>query len=265
MYLAEEAWKLRLLRDPRDLKSNVVFKQGMGKIFAVDKYAKALTEICEKRNIQVDLGQDLKEIDPLNKKAVFVKSLPGEDKGKVVDVVNYNFLHFTPSMAPPKFIKESGLGNDAGFCLVDNKSLQHQKHKNVFSIGDSASLPVSKTASAIASQIKVLVDNLAEQVKADTNVSDFVPGSSQTSKLSEYDGYTACPLVTGRGKLIMAEFNGFTLQPNETFWFDQSKESSLMYTVKSDVLPHVYWNWMLKGEWDGPAGMRKYFNPKGKQ
>jgi hypothetical protein len=33
---------------------------------------------------------------------------------------------------------------------------------------------------------------------------------------AQYDGYTSCPVVTGRGKLIMAEFN-YAKEPVETF------------------------------------------------
>ena len=40
----------------------------------------------------------------------------------------------------------------------------------------------------------------------------------------QYDGYTSCPLVTGYGKLILAEFN-FNGEPLETFPFDQGKVS----------------------------------------
>ena len=38
----------------------------------------------------------------------------------------------------------------------------------------------------------------------------------------QYDGYTSCPLVTGHGKLILAEFD-FNGEPLETFPVDQSK------------------------------------------
>ena len=41
----------------------------------------------------------------------------------------------------------------------------------------------------------------------------------------QYDGYTSCPLVTGHGKLILAEFD-FNGEPLETFPVDQSKVSS---------------------------------------
>jgi uncharacterized protein len=57
---------------------------------------------------------------------------------------------------------------------------------------------------------------------------------------------SVCPLVTGYGKLVMAEFD-YDLKPQETFPFDQSKERLSMYLIKKHLLPQLYWNGMLRG------------------
>lgn len=41
------------------------------------------------------------------------------------------------------------LTNEAGFLDVDPKTLQHNKFKNIFGIGDCSSSPNSKTMAAI--------------------------------------------------------------------------------------------------------------------
>lgn len=63
---------------------------------------------------------------------------------------------------------------------------------------------------------------------------------------SHYDGYTSCPIVTGYGKLILAEFD-YEGKPKETFPFDQSKERLSMYLLKAYALPRLYWHVMLRG------------------
>ena len=63
---------------------------------------------------------------------------------------------------------------------------------------------------------------------------------------ASYDGYTACPLVTGYGKLVLAEFD-YEMQPRETFPFDQSKERYSMYLLKKRGLPLLYWQGMMRG------------------
>jgi NADPH-dependent 2,4-dienoyl-CoA reductase/sulfur reductase-like enzyme len=66
-------------------------------------------------------------------------------------------LHLVPPMSPPAFIKESGIGNQAGFVDVNDFTLRHNKYPNIWALGDSSSLPCSKTAAAIYSQTPVLV------------------------------------------------------------------------------------------------------------
>ena len=63
---------------------------------------------------------------------------------------------------------------------------------------------------------------------------------------ASYDGYTSCPLVTGYGKLILAEFD-YTKGPAESFPFDQSKERYSMFALKAYALPRMYWHGMLRG------------------
>lgn len=68
--------------------------------------------------------------------------------------------------------------------------------------------------------------------------------SGTTNKL-HYNGYASCPLVTGPGKCIMAEFD-YNLQPLETFPVNQKNELWIMYFMKKELFPFLYWNFMLK-------------------
>ena len=49
-----------------------------------------------------------------------------------------------------------------------------------------------------------------------------------------YTGYTSCPIVTGYGKLVLAEFV-YNNEAMETFPFDQSQERWSMYRLQT---PH---------------------------
>ena len=110
---------------------------------------------------------------------------------------------------------------------------QHQRFPNVFGIGDCSSLPTSKTGAAIRKQAPVLVTNLTADMS----------GKTLTAK---YNGYTSCPVVTGYGSLILAEFD-YDKNPAESFPFDQSKERWSMWLLKRYLLPLLYWQGMLKG------------------
>ena len=63
----------------------------------------------------------------------------------------------------------------------------------------------------------------------------------------KYNGYTSCTLLTGYGKLVLAEFD-YNNRPMETFPFDQSKERWSMYALKRYVLPWLYWAKILRGK-----------------
>ncbi|HCI80759.1 MAG TPA: pyridine nucleotide-disulfide oxidoreductase, partial [Ktedonobacter sp.] len=61
---------------------------------------------------------------------------------------------------------------------------------------------------------------------------------------ASYDGYTSCPLVTGYGRLVLAEFD-YDLKPKETFPINQAQERFSMYLLKAFGLPAMYWYGML--------------------
>jgi len=225
MYLAEDYFRKRKIRD----KSKVVYYCATPTIFEAPKYAQALTEqVIKPRNIEVHFKHDLFEIRAASRE-VLVRNL---DTGEII-VQPYDMLHVVPPMSAPDFVKQSPLANQAGWVDVSKETLQHVRYPNVFSIGDASSLPTSKTAAAVRAQSPVLVANLLSVLRGQ-------------QAAAHYRGYTSCPLVTGYGKLILAEFD-YTLTPRETFPFDQSKERYSMYFLKRHIMPLMYWDGLLKG------------------
>jgi len=124
---------------------------------------------------------------------------------------------------------------------VDHHTLQHLKYPNIFGLGDVAALPTAKTGAAVRKQVPVVVDNLLKLLdhKAANNAS--------------YHGYSSCPLVTGYGKMTLAEFdykNNFIPDPKlkRMLVFNSEKEHWRLWMLKKYGLPYLYWNKMLKGE-----------------
>jgi sulfide:quinone oxidoreductase len=136
-------------------------------------------------------------------------------------------------MGPPDLVRSSPLADENGWCAADKHTLQSPKFANVFALGDSAGLPTSKTGAAIRKQAPVLVENLRAAMA----------GRPLTAS---YKGYTSCPVVTGYGKMVLAEFD-YDGKPMESFPIDQSKERYSMWLFKGWFLPWLYWNLMLRG------------------
>ena len=68
----------------------------------------------------------------------------------------------------------------------------------------------------------------------------------------KYNGYSSCPLVTGYGKMVLAEFdykNNFMPDPQlkKMLVFDSSKEHWRLWMLKKYMLPYLYWNKMMRG------------------
>jgi sulfide:quinone oxidoreductase len=225
MYLADEAFRRRGVREG----SRIAFMKAKGALFSSKPYEETLYEIVERKGIEVNLMTELIEIRPDTKEAVF-KNLETEEEM----IIQYDLLHAVPPMTAPDFIAQSPLSNEEGWVEVDSGTLQHKRYDNVFGIGDNSSLPTSKTGAAIRKQAPVLVDHLTAEMNHTTPIN------------GTYNGYTSCPLVTGYGKLVLAEFD-YDKNPDESFPFDQTQERYSMYALKAYGLPRMYWNGMLKG------------------
>lgn len=237
MYLAEESFRLR------GIPAIVHYYTSLPVIFGVKKYAKALTELVQQRGINLTLRHNLIEVIPDKKLAVFENL----DTGAKVEVP-YDLLHVSPPMnTPPALGQNRDLADEAGFLTVNKQTLQHVKYPNIFGIGDCTNSPNSKTAAAVAGQLGIIRKNLGAALA----------GAPLPAR---YDGYTSCPLVTGRRSVILAEFDFQSPpQPLETFPVNQAKERWSMFQMKAHVMPPLYFHGLVKGWWEGPAIVRKAF------
>ncbi|CAI6339114.1 unnamed protein product [Periconia digitata] len=240
MWMALDRWKRSGLYNPDSPSSSpiqIVYATGMSVMFGVPKYSKVLEELRQKRGVQSLFQHDLVAIE--GNTALLAMA----DGGTVVRR-HFDLLHAVPKMGPHDFVKNSTLADDAGFVEVYPDTLQHKRFSNIWSCGDAAGLPTSKTAAAITIQAPVIV----------SNVLSCIQGREITST---YNGYTSCPLITEHGKVMLAEFV-YGGEPHETFgrFVDQAKPNRVFYRMKKDFFPWVYFAAMIKGRWAGPRGWK---------
>lgn len=227
MYLADDTFRKNGVRN----QSNVIYCTPGAAMFPVPGYCEALDEVVKNKQIEVKFKHNLKQIKPETKEAIFEVTT---ENGVEEVALKYDMIHVTPPMSAPDFVKNSPLASEAGWVDVDKNTLQHQVYPNVFSVGDASSAPTSRTAAAIRKQAPVVVENICALMQ-----SKSTPGS--------YGGYTCCPLITGYGKTIMAEFD-YENKPKSSFPINPAKERYSMWIVKRYILPWLYWNRMLKGK-----------------
>ena len=224
MYLAEDYFRRQGVRE----QTRVVYVAPGAAIFGVAKYRAALEKLVAARGIETRFRHHLVEVRGAAREAI-IENLDT----KACETIRFDLLHVTPPMSAPDFIKASPLADASGWVEVDKHTLQHQRFPDLFALGDASSLPTSKTGAAIRKQAPVLVANLLAHRA----------GRPLTAR---YDGYTSCPIVTRRGRMLLAEFD-YDGNPRESFPFNQAKERYSMWLLKRYALPLLYWHGMLKG------------------
>lgn len=212
-------------------------------LYDIPYFTPRLLEIYKERNIPINLNVRVKGVDTAAKQVHFEKiETVGDQKVYTPFVEDYDFLHFTPPMSAPDFVREAGLGWTEGklaadaWVMVDKETLVHQKYPNIVSLGDVAGIPTSKTSAAIRKQVPIAAKNLIS----------LMEGKEPVEK---YDGYAACPIVTDYGHVLLCEFN-YKKEPENTFPFtmlDTSKEQWAAWMLKVYMLKPMYFYGMLKG------------------
>jgi sulfide:quinone oxidoreductase len=230
MYMADDVFK----RSPAVAEATkVIYATATPGIFGIPAYAAPLREVVARRGIDARYQHTLTEVRAASKEAVF--QVKDGDTSRE-EVIPFEMIHITPPMSAPDEVAASPLAvqGPGGWVEVDKFTTQHVRFPNVFSLGDVSSLPNSKTAAAVRGQAPVLVANLLAHL-------------DEQPLPARYDGYACCPLITGYGKTIMAEFN-YEGQPTPSFPLDPTQERWSMWVMKTKVLPWLYWNRMLKGQ-----------------
>ncbi|MDR0431421.1 MAG: NAD(P)/FAD-dependent oxidoreductase [Tannerellaceae bacterium] len=213
-------------------------------LYDVPYYTPRLLEIYDERNIPISINTKVKGVDTVKKQVYFEKT-ELHDNEKIVTPFreDYDFLHFTPPMSAPTFVRESGLGwtegkfADENWVMVDKETMVHTKYSNIISLGDCSDLPTSKTSAAIRVQVPLAAKNLISLMEGKA------PGE-------KYNGYAACPIVTDYGHVLLCEFD-YAKKRESSFPFslmDMSKESCLAWLLKVYILKPMFFYGMLRGK-----------------
>ena len=226
-------------RDNTDMHYYTASKE----LYDIPFFTPRLLKIYEERNIPINLNVRVKGVDTVAKQVHFEKiETVGDQKVYTPFIEDYDFLHFTPPMSAPDFVREAGLGWTEGklaaeaWVMVDKETLVHKTYPNIISLGDVAGIPTSKTSAAVRKQVPIAAKNLIS----------LMEGKEPEEK---YDGYAACPIVTDYGHVLLCEFN-YKKEPEISFPFnliDTSKEQRAAWWLKVHILKPMYFYGMLNG------------------
>lgn len=243
MYLTDARLREAGARDNAEL----MFYPNGSKMFGVPEYDNAIQKQFEARDMKWSYRHNLIGVDPKAKTATFNRFW--EEKGEYDEdleeyslevkskeiTVPYDFMHITPPMIAAEEIGNSPIGSAKGWVPVDKETLQHVKYPNVFALGDIAGIPMGKTGGSARKQYKVVVDNIITLMEG-----------GDISNNPTYEGYTVCPLVTGIGTVMLAEFD-WTGKPTPSFPLDPAQERWIWWLLKVYALKPMTQYGMLSG------------------
>ncbi len=230
MYLSCDHWlRQGVLKDIQ-----VDFRSAGAVLFGVADFVPGLMSYVERYGAQLQFNNRLTAIDGPARKASF--NVVDSDGRSRTEEREFDLLHVVPPQHAPDFIRHSGLSNADGWFEAEHETLRHPRFGNIFSLGDVCSAPNAKTAAAVRKQAPVVAENVLS-----------VLGGRGPRAI--YDGYGSCPLTVERGKVILAEFGyGGKLLP--TFPLDPRVPRRLAWRLKTQWMPSIYFDMMLKGhEW----------------
>ncbi|NVJ08981.1 NAD(P)/FAD-dependent oxidoreductase [Myxococcus sp. AM001] len=231
MYLAADHFRRTGVLE----RASVIFGSGAKVIFGVKPFAAVLEGVVHRYGITPRYQHNLIAVDGERREATFETPRDGQPERVTLA---YDMLHVTPPQSAPDFIKRSPLswqeGPNAGWVKADKYTLQHPDHPNVFALGDASDLPTSRTGAAVRKQAPVLVENLLACMK-------------DRPLTARYDGYASCPLTTGYGRLLLAEFDYDGKPAPSIPLIDTLQERRDMWLLKKYGLPNLYWTFMMRG------------------
>lgn len=105
----------------------------------------------------------------------------------------YDLLVAVPPHKGMEVIEKNGLGQN-GWIPTDRHSLKMEGHDNVYVLGDTTNLPISKAGSTAHFEAEALAENLAAIIKLGEPVRD-------------YDGKVFCFIEAGKDRATYAMFN----------------------------------------------------------
>jgi hypothetical protein len=149
----------------------------------IENVAKWAKPEFDKMGVEYETLFNIREVDAKNK---ILKSEEGTE-------VNYDMLIVIPQHRGMEVIERDNMGQ-GGWIPTDRYKLTMNGHDNVYVVGDTTNLPVSKTGSAAHFQAEVVAENIASIVKIGAPVRD-------------YDGKVYCFIEAGHEKATYAMFN----------------------------------------------------------
>jgi sulfide:quinone oxidoreductase len=184
-FMLHDYFKDRGIRD----KVQLHYTYPVGRVHSLENVAKWAAPEMDRLGITYETLFNMKEVDGKNQ---VVRSEEGTE-------AKYDLLITIPAHKGMEVVEKNKLGA-GGFIPTDKTKLTMEGRKNVYVIGDTTNIPISKAGSTVHYQAETLGENIAAIVKLGAPV-------------REHDGKVFCFIEVGKDRATYAQFN-YTTPPD---------------------------------------------------
>ena len=170
-------------------KSEITYTYPVGRLHGLEPVAKWAVPEFERCGIKSEIFFNTKSVDPKQ------KTLTSEEGV----TLNYDLLVTVPPHTGQQVITDSELGK-GGWVPTQRDTLLREGSSDVFIVGDTTNIPISKAGSTAHFEADTIVDNLSSLIKEDRWARN-------------YDGKVFCFMETGLHTGTYVWFN-YTTPPN---------------------------------------------------
>jgi sulfide:quinone oxidoreductase len=182
-FLLDEYLTKRGLRD----KTEIVYTFPINRVFTIESVAEVAQPRLEERGVKVETFFNLEEVLP---EEHIVRSMEGTE-------FKYELLVMIPPHRGAQFLQGHAIADAQGWVKTDRSTLEVKDVLNVWALGDTTDLPISKAGSTAHFEAPVIVENIVAEIH----------GVAPDPKHAEYEGHVMCFLEAGYDKASMLDFD----------------------------------------------------------
>jgi sulfide:quinone oxidoreductase len=179
VFMLHDYFKDRGIRD----KVNLHYTYPIGRVHTLENVAKWAAPEMDRLGITYETLFNVKEIDGAKK---IIKSEEGSE-------TDYDLLVSIPAHRGMQVIEKNNLGQ-RGWIPTHRQTLHMEGRENVYVLGDTTNLPISKAGSTAHFEAEVIGENIAAIVRLGMPVRD-------------YDGKVFCFIEAGKDRATYAMFD----------------------------------------------------------
>lgn len=183
-------------------------------VFTIPTVATLAERMLLEKGVEIETFFNLEEIDPEKKVAT---SLEGSS-------VAFDLAVFVPPHRGAEFLWNHPIADKDGWVDVSRTTLQAKAAPDIWAIGDTTNLPISKAGSTAHFEGPVVAEHVVAAVR----------GRTATGKHAEYDGHVMCFLESGEDKASMLDFN-YAKPP-------EPKEPTTLVHYEKLLFNQMYWH-----------------------